>query len=86
MAMFRREADRIIDAAHSAIASAEMRLQHSFTAQDIAAAHEALNAAQDWLRRAIAARDAWDSAPLPHDDYESYPAVPEFLNPQGVLI
>lgn len=71
---YRRKADRIIDAAHSAIADAEMLIAHSFTDADKAAAGDELAEAQAYLRRAIAARDAWDATE--HDDYEEYPDVP----------
>jgi hypothetical protein len=75
--MFRRKADRIIDAAHNAIASAEMMLEHSFTDSQKAEALRRLTEAQSYLGRAIAARDVWDAAE--HDDYESYPDVPAAL-------
>jgi hypothetical protein len=70
---YRREADRYIDRAHSAIASAEMVWMHSFTEADKTAALAQLRAAQEFLGRAIAARDAWDAAE--HDEYETYPVV-----------
>ena len=73
MALFRSKADRIIDRAHSAIAGAEMTLNHSFTDDAIAQALAELNEAQAFLSRAIAARDAWNS--VDHDDYEEYPDV-----------
>lgn len=73
MALFRRKADRIIDRAHSSICTAEMLVNHSFTDEDKAAALAELSAAQAFLSRAIAARDAWDR--VPHDDYEEYPDV-----------
>ena len=73
MPLFRSKADRIIDRAHNAIANAEMTLMHSFTAEAEAKAHEELNAAQAFLSRACAARDAWNA--VPHDDYEEYPDI-----------
>ena len=77
MAMFRRKADRIIDSAHHEIASAEMMVNHSFTDADKKAALDYLFEAQQYLRRAIEARNAWDE--VEHDDYEEYPDVPGVL-------
>jgi hypothetical protein len=74
MALFRREADRIIDDAHNAIACAEMRVMHSYTDAAKASALDELTEAQRYLARAIATRDAWDRTE--HDDYEAYPDVP----------
>ena len=73
MPMFRRTADRVIDDAHNHIADAEMRLAHSYTDEDRAEAEQRLSAAQRYLARAIAARDAWDAAG--HTDEEVYPYV-----------
>lgn len=70
---FRSKADRIIDRARSNIAGAEMLLNHSFTDDSRASALAELNEAQAFLRRAIAARDAWNR--VTHDDYEQYPDV-----------
>ena len=75
MAMFRSKADRIIDAAHNRICSAEMMLAHSFTDEDRQSAHDGLFAAKRFLRRACEARRAWQA--VDHDDYEEYPDVPE---------
>jgi len=72
---FRRKADRIIDQAHSAIASAEMALMHAHTDYDKAMCGDDLAQAQRFLQRAIATRDAWDATK--HDEYEEYPIVPE---------
>jgi hypothetical protein len=73
MALFRSKADRTIDRAHSAIAGAEMLLNHSFTDEAKAAALAELNAAQAFLCRAVAARDAWNRTE--HGDYDEYPGV-----------
>jgi hypothetical protein len=73
MGLYRSKADRIIDRAHSAIAGAEMLVNHSFTDEAVASALAELNEAQAFLARAIAARDAWNS--VEHDDYEEYPDV-----------
>jgi hypothetical protein len=80
---YRRVADKHIDRAHNAIACAEMRIMHSFTDKDIRAANDELSAAQRYLSRAIAARDAWDAAE--HDDYEEYPHVMTPVEEQGNL-
>lgn len=71
---YRRKPERIIDAAHTAICDAEMRVLHSFTEEDKAQALSELADAQDFLRRAVEARDAWDA--VEHDEYEEYPDVP----------
>ena len=73
MSMFRRTADKHIDRAHCAIASAEMEVERSRTDEHKAIALHHLAAAQRYLQRAIAARNARDAAE--HDDYEDYPHV-----------
>jgi len=75
MAMFRRTADRVIDDAHNHICSAEMLLSHAFTDADKARYGAQLSEAQRYLARAIAARNAWDSAD--QDDEAVYPYVPK---------
>lgn len=75
MPMFRRTADRVIDDAHNAIASAEMSYDHAYTDEDKARYGRELYEAQKYLSRAIAARDAWDAAA--HDDEATYPYVPK---------
>ena len=72
---YRRQADRIIDRAHNAIANAEMGVIHAYTDEAKALALADLNSAVDWLNLAVAARDAWDR--VEHDDYEEYPDVPQ---------
>jgi hypothetical protein len=81
--MFRTKADQIIDRAHSAIASAEMALDHAYTAADKAKAHDDLFAAQRFLRRACDAKKAWQS--VDHDEYAVYPDVPE-TDDYGTLV
>lgn len=73
MSLFRSKADRIIDAAHNAIACAEMAIEHSFTDVDKAAGLKQLAAAQNWLRRACDAKRAWNA--VEHDDFEEYPDI-----------
>jgi hypothetical protein len=80
MALFRSKAARTIDRAHNAIAGAEMLVNHSFTDEAKASSLAELSAAQDFLRRAIAARDAWNATD--HDDYEEYPDV--YLIPPAI--
>lgn len=70
---YRSKGDRIIDRAHSKIAVAEMTLMHAYTDAAKAAAHAELNAAQEFLTRAVKAKADWDSKE--HDDYEEYPDV-----------
>jgi hypothetical protein len=74
---FRRTADRVIDDAHNAIASAEMSLMHSYTDEDKARYGRELYEAQKYLSRAIAARDAWDAVEHDDDDETVYPYVPK---------
>jgi hypothetical protein len=75
MAMFRREADRIIDRAHCAICNAESSFMHAYTDEDKARYGAEISQAQRFLARAIATRNAWDASD--HGDYEAYPEVPE---------
>jgi hypothetical protein len=70
---FRSKADRIIDRAHNAIATAEMTVAHSFTAESKQKALDELFEAQKFLRRAVEAKRSWFATD--HDEYEEYPDV-----------
>jgi hypothetical protein len=70
---FRSKADRIIDDAHNAIATAEMVVQHSYTDESKQKALDDLFEAQKFLRRAVEAKRAW--AATEHDEYDEYPDV-----------
>ena len=77
MTMFRNAANRAIDAAHSAVAGADMLALHAYTDVDKAYALDQMAEAQRYLARAIATKTAWDASE--HDDYEAYPDVPRQL-------
>jgi hypothetical protein len=72
---FRSKADRTIDRAHHQIASAEMMIEHAFTAGARQEALDELFRAQRFLRRAVETKRAWNATS--HDDHEEYPDVPE---------
>lgn len=76
---YRSAADRVIDRAKHKISLAEMRLSHSYTDEDIAAAEAELGSARRYLERAEAAKAEWESKP--RGDYEEFPEVPETDQP-----